>query len=99
MLENTDHPRARFEDPMRFLPRVLTKLYTLWLCPVRPNLPKAQANRVGRDRTMLDPRQGPRAMKVTWDTTVEPPNQLTPMEDPLQLLPRILTKLNSIWVG
>lgn len=38
-------------------------------------------------------------MKTTGNTVVQPPNQSPPMEDPLRLLPRILTKLNSIWVS
>ena len=37
--------------------------------------------------------------KTTGNTVVQPPNQPSPMEDPLRLLPRSLTKLYSIWVS
>jgi len=36
MHEVTNHPRARFEDPVRLLPWALTKLYTLWLGATYP---------------------------------------------------------------
>jgi len=36
MLDFSKRPRARIEDPMRFLPWALTKLYTLWLCSTYP---------------------------------------------------------------
>jgi acetyltransferase-like isoleucine patch superfamily enzyme len=37
--------------------------------------------------------------KTTGNTEVQLPDQLSPMEDPLWLLPKILTKLYSIWVS
>lgn len=37
--------------------------------------------------------------KTTGNTAVQPPNQPSPMEDPLSLLSRGLTKLYSIWVS
>ena len=37
--------------------------------------------------------------KTSGNTVVQPPEQLSPMEDPLRLLPKILTKLYSIWVS
>ena len=37
--------------------------------------------------------------KTTGNLVGQPPNQPPPMADPLQLLPRILTKLYSIWVS
>jgi len=36
--------------------------------------------------------------KTTGNVEAQAPNQPSPMEDPLQLLPKILTKLYSIWV-
>ena len=37
--------------------------------------------------------------KTTGNTAVQPPNQPTPIEDPLRFLPKSLTKLYSIWVS
>jgi len=37
--------------------------------------------------------------KTTLSVATELPNDSSPMEDPLRLLPRGLTKLNSIWVS
>jgi len=36
--------------------------------------------------------------KTTVNSAVQPPQHASPMEDPLRLLPRILTKLYSLWV-
>jgi acetyltransferase-like isoleucine patch superfamily enzyme len=36
---------------------------------------------------------------TTGNLVVQPPDQLSPMEDPLRVFPRILTKLYSIWVS
>lgn len=36
MPEGRRHARIAFEDPLRLIPRVLTKLYTLWVCATHP---------------------------------------------------------------
>jgi len=61
---------------------------------------KLQADRLSEGEPHDASSRESRMMTATTGNLVEqPPDQLSPMEDPLRLFPRILTKLYSIWVS
>jgi len=59
-----------------------------------------QASRAGRDkRHAASSRESRLTAGAAGNMVVQPPNQISLMQDPLRLFPRILTKLYSIWVS
>jgi len=61
---------------------------------------EVQASLVGRDEPHAASLRESRMTQITTGNAgLQPPNPPPPIEDPLRLLPRILTKLYSIWVG
>jgi len=61
---------------------------------------KDQAGRVGRGEPHnASSRESQITPETTGNAVVQPPDQFSPMLDPLRLFSRILTKLYSIWVS